>query len=93
MRSVLKLTGAVGILVLVPTFASRFFVGMDPNDAGMMVSQLIIVTAIMFVFLGTLRLIKIYEDKTLAMIEENKDDIEKLRQIRDERKSNPKADI
>lgn len=34
MRSVLKLTGAVGILVLVPTFASRFFVGMDPNDAG-----------------------------------------------------------
>ena len=87
MRSVLKLTGAVGILVLVPTFASRFFVGMDPNDAGMMVSQLIIVTAIMFVFLGTLRFIKIYEDKTLAMIEENKDDIEKLREIRDERKS------
>ncbi len=87
MRSVLKLTGAVGILVLVPTFASRFFIGMDPNDAGMMVSQLIIVTAIMFVFLGTLRLIKIYEDKTLAMIEENKDNIEKLKEIRDERKS------
>ena len=85
MRSIIKLTGALIIFILIPSIVSTLFLDLNKtDDIGMIMAQMCIIAIVVISFYLASKTIRKYEEKTLELID-NQKDIEGLRDLREKR--------
>ena len=85
MRSVIKLIGLILIFIFPPLFVNYFLISINViGESGMIISQIAIIAISLVVILLYLRGKRLYEAKTLMLIDgvKSKSDLEKLRDKR-----------
>mgnify|MGYP001203890943 FL=1 len=85
MRSVIKLIGLMLLFIFPPLLVNYFLVSVDVmGDSAMIISQIAIVGISLAIIMIYLKGKKVYEAKTLYLIDETKD-LEGLRNLRSKR--------
>ena len=83
MRSIIKLTGALIIFILIPSIVSTLFLDQNKtDDIGVIMAQMCIIAIVVISFYLASKTIRKYEEKTLELIY-NQKDIEGLRDLRE----------
>lgn len=86
MRSVLKLTAIIFLSFVVPTILLGLGFYFELNEIGILIAQMLVILIYIFIFTKAFQYQKKYEEETIRLMGETRD-INKLRELRDQRHS------